>query len=94
MDTKGVHYNYLWNSELGKRIVSLPSAVSLSHRIVMKGPLHPSPVVISKLTETKTKQFISRSWSTIIKFLSHLNMAPYQFSLALTGELYAIITHV
>lgn len=90
MDTKGVHYNYLWDPQLGKRIVSLPSVVSLSHRVVMKGPLHhPSPTVISKCTEARRKQFISCSWSTMIQFLSHLNMAPYQFSLALTGELCA-----
>lgn len=59
------------------------------HRIVMKGPLHPSPAVLSRFTEANGKQFISHSGSTMILFSSHLNMAPYQFSLALIGELCA-----
>lgn len=30
VDIKGVPYNFLWNSQLGNRIVLLPSVVSLS----------------------------------------------------------------
>jgi hypothetical protein len=79
VDTKAVHYNCLQNTQLGKKIVLLPSVSFLSSCFLIKRPLHPNPTVIRKIYKSRKQVVKCVKQDTFILFFFFFSFFFFEY---------------